>query len=246
MSSAIIIPEWPAPNNIKAFSSTRIGGVSPPPYDALNLSDDVGDDPDLVNKNRCRIAKFTALPEYPRWLKQMHGTNVINSSDWHKKCKADAIISRQANHVCAIMTADCLPILLCDRYDNTIAAIHAGWRGLAAGILEKAAAEFISKRQDIIAWLGPAIGPSQFEVGTDTYKVFYQHSSKASLAFQATSANSYLANIYLLAKQRLHSVGITAIFGGSFCTATDSQRFFSYRRNSKTGRMATMIWHEDR
>ena len=243
MPNPFIIPDWPAPDNIKAFSTTRSGGVSLLPYDTLNLSDHVGDHPDLVDKNRRYITKIAALPENPRWLKQMHGTHVIDSNHWQKKSEADAIISQAINHVCVIMTADCLPILLYHQRNNAIAAIHAGWRGIAAGIIEKTVARFSGKPQHIMAWLGPAIGPARFEVGTDVYDAFYQYSAKSSLAFKQKSVDSYLADIYLLAKQRLHRVGISAVFGGNFCTLTEKQRFFSYRRDGQTGRMATMIWN---
>lgn len=241
-ADSFIIPDWPAPDRIKALSTTRQGGFSLPPYDGFNLGTHVGDEPKTVIKNRDYLVDVAQLPESPRWLNQIHGTRVINSNDWQLDIDADAIFSQQNNHICTIMTADCLPLLLCNKQGDTVAAIHAGWRGLAAGIIEKTIAEFRCSPQDILVWLGPAIGPNQFEVGTDVYQNFTQHSAKASQAFQQTDAAHYLADIYLLARQRLTALGITAIFGGDLCTASDKQHFFSYRRDNITGRMASMIW----
>lgn len=242
MTNSLIYPDWPAPDNIKAVSSARIGGFSAPPYNSFNLGSHVGDDPETVNKNRHYLAELAQLPESPRWLQQQHGTQLINSRDWQADIQADAIFSHTVNHVCTIMTADCLPILLCNKQGDFIAAIHAGWRSLAAGIINKTIARFNCDPQDIIAWLGPAIGPTQFEVGLDVYATFIRHSSQASQAFQQTDATHYLADIYCLAKQYLTACDVTAIFGGNFCTVTDSERFFSYRRDGITGRMASLIW----
>ncbi|HDY84662.1 hypothetical protein LCGC14_0661110 [marine sediment metagenome] len=242
MSDNLILPDWPAPECIKALSTTRLGGSSLPPYDGFNLGTHVGDEPNTVIKNRDYLVELAQLPESPRWLNQIHGTQVINSNDWLLNMDADAIISQQNNHICTIMTADCLPLLLCNKQGDTVAAIHAGWRGLAAGIIEKTIAEFHCDPQDILVWLGPAIGPTQFEVGPDVYHTFTQHSAQAIQAFQQTDATHYLADIYLLARQRLITLGVNAVFGGNLCTASDSQHFFSYRRDNVTGRMASMIW----
>jgi YfiH family protein len=242
IADSLISPDWPAPNSIKALSTSRQGGFSLPPYDGFNLGTHVGDEPNTVIKNRDYLVDIAQLPESPRWLNQLHGTRVINSNDWQLNIDADAIISQQNNHICTIMTADCLPLLLCNKQGDTVAAIHAGWRGLAAGIIEKTIAEFHCDPQDILVWLGPAIGPNQFEVGTDVYQTFIIHSAQAIHAFQQTDATHYLADIYLLARQRLTALGISAIFGGDLCTASDPQHFFSYRRDDVTGRMASMIW----
>tara|TARA_R110001606_G_scaffold399310_1_gene584783 strand:+ start:111364 stop:112107 length:744 start_codon:yes stop_codon:yes gene_type:complete len=242
IADSLISPDWPAPDSIKAVSTTRQGGFSLPPYNGFNLGTHVGDQPDTVIKNRNYLVDVAQLPESPRWLNQIHSTRVINSRDWQLNIDADAIVSQQNNHVCTIMTADCLPLLLCNKQGDIVAAIHAGWRGLAAGIIEKTIAEFRCAPQDILVWLGPAIGPNQFEVGTDVYQTFTQHSAQAMQAFQQTDATHYLADIYLLARQRLIALGISAIFGGDLCTASDNQRFFSYRRDDITGRMASMIW----
>lgn len=240
--SPFIIPDWPAPDNICAVSSTRSGGVSQAPFDSFNLGDHVGDDAALVTQNRALLRQLAQAEAEPLWLNQMHGSHVINSQDWQSNSEADAIVSRDKNHVCTIMTADCLPILLCNQQGDTVAAIHAGWRSLAAGIIEKTIAKFTGKPHDIIAWLGPAIGADKFEVGVDVYNAFCQHSSQATQAFKATDGSHYLADIYQLARQQLVAQGVTAIYGGDFCTFSDGQRFFSYRRDGQTGRMATLIW----
>ncbi len=242
MTDNLIIPDWPAPERVKALSTTRHGGFSLPPYAELNLATHVGDDPSTVIRNRDYLVDLAQLPESPRWLNQVHGTHVIKSQNWQLNMDADAIVSQQKNHLCTIMTADCLPLLLCNRQGNTVAAIHAGWRGLLAGIIEKTVAKFNDTPQDILVWLGPAIGPNQFEVSTDVYQSFTRHSAKAVQAFQQTDDTHYLADIYLLAKQRLSALGINAVFGGEFCTVSNHQQFFSYRRDGNTGRMASMIW----
>jgi len=242
MTESFLFPDWPAPDTIKALSTTRQGGFSLPPYNCFNLGTHVGDEPNTVIKNRDYLVNTAHLPEPPRWLNQIHGTRVINSNKWQLNIDADAIVSQQNNHICTIMTADCLPLLLCNKQGDTVAAIHAGWRGLAAGIIEKTIVEFSCAPQDILVWLGPAIGPNQFEVGTDVYQTFTQYSTKAMQAFQQTDATHYLANIYLLARQRLTALGVSAIFGGDLCTTSDKQHFFSYRRDDITGRMASMIW----
>jgi YfiH family protein len=245
-ADCLIYPDWPAPDTIHALSTARQGGFSLPPYDSFNLGTHVGDAPNTVIKNRDYLANVAQLPESPRWLNQIHGARVINSNDWQLNIDADAMVSQQNHHICTIMTADCLPLLMCNKQGNTVAAIHAGWRGLATGIIEKTIAELRCAPQDILVWLGPAIGPNQFEVGPDVYQTFTQHSAKAIQAFQQTDASHYLADIYLLARQRLTALGVSAIFGGDFCTASEKQQFFSYRRDDITGRMASMIWISDK
>jgi YfiH family protein len=244
MNDDFIYPDWPAPSNIKALSTTRIGGFSRPPYNELNLASHVGDDSDTVQQNRRYLIQSAQIPAAPYWLNQVHSTRAINSTEWHKDIEADAICSSTENHVCTIMTADCLPILLCNRQGDTVAALHAGWRGLAAGIIKQTLNKFSCKPDDIMAWLGPAIGPMKFEVGREVYDTFFHHPSLAHQAFEQTDATHYLANIYLLATQHLNDLGIIEIFGGNFCTVSEQQRFFSYRRDGITGRMASMIWLE--
>tara|TARA_R110002050_G_scaffold9504_1_gene32898 strand:- start:40096 stop:40839 length:744 start_codon:yes stop_codon:yes gene_type:complete len=241
-TDSLIFPDWPAPKTIKALSTTRQGGFSLPPYDGFNLGTHVGDNPNTVIKNRDYLIDIAQLPESPRWLNQIHGTRVINSHDWQFNIDADAIVSEEKDQLCTIMTADCLPLLLCNKQGTAVAAIHAGWRGLAAGIIEKTIAELRCAPQDILVWLGPAIGPNQFEVGHDVYQTFTHYSAEARQAFQQTDATHYLADIYFLARQRLSALGIHAVFGGDLCTASDQHHFFSYRRDDITGRMASMIW----
>ncbi|MBL1320448.1 MAG: peptidoglycan editing factor PgeF [Methylophaga sp.] len=246
MSSPLIYPDWPAPDTVKAVSTTRQGGFSLPPFDSLNLGLHVSDSAAHVEKNCNHLIEIAQLPESPRWLNQVHGTTVSTASAWKIDDEADAMVSEQANQVCAIMTADCLPILLCNQRGDRVAAIHAGWRSLAAGIIEKTLQNFNCPPQQIMAWLGPAIGPTQFEVGTDVYQTFSQHSEQAQQAFVQTDATHYFADIYLLAKQRLNAQNIHAIFGGDCCTVSESTRFFSFRRDGITGRMASMIWTTDK
>ena len=244
--SDLIIPNWPAPNNIKAISTTRRGGYSQPPYNHLNLGSHVGDFPHLVSQNRESICQAADLPEPPRWLQQVHGTTIISSQNWQKNIKADAVLSQHLDHVSAVMTADCLPILLCNQQGDTVAAIHVGWRGLAAGIIEKTLHHFSCDNSEVMAWLGPAIGPTQFEVGSDVYDIFVNNDPHAAHAFKKTDRQHYLADIYHLARQRLQKSELHNIFGGDFCTASEKDRFFSYRRDGSTGRMASMIWITDK
>lgn len=240
--SSLIIPNWPAPDNIKAVSTTRRNGFSQAPYHQLNLGTHVGDSKQHVFQNRQQLIKLAKLPESPRWLNQIHSTTLINSSEWQENIDADAIFSRQQNHVCTVMTADCLPILLCNQQGDMVAAIHAGWRGLVSGIIEKTIQQFCCDNSEIIVWLGPAIGPTQFEVGQEVYNKFVTFDQNASHAFTTVDEQHFLADIYQLARQRLQQNGVHAIFGGDFCTVSDKDQFFSYRRDGITGRMASMIW----
>ncbi len=238
----LIVADWPAPAGIHAVTTTRLGGVSQPPFDSLNLGDHVGDNPQAVTENRQRLRQIAALPAEPLWLQQTHSTQVINAADWQPSIEADAIVSDKTNRVCAILTADCLPICLYDQQTRKIAAIHAGWRGLAGGIIEKTIAHMQAEITDLIAWLGPAIGPQQFEVGSDVYEVFTQSSTQAVQAFSIQDNGRYLADIYQLARQRLTKCGVEQISGGEHCTVSDPATFYSYRRDGQTGRMATLIW----
>jgi hypothetical protein len=240
--SELIIPDWPAPANVKALQTTRGGGFSQSPYDSLNFGDHVGDDPLAVAKNRQNLR----LPSEPVWLEQVHGTHVVVAERAECRPKADATVSFHPGAVCAAMTADCLPVLLCDQSGTAVAAVHAGWRGLADGVIEATVAAMQVKPDRLMAWLGPAIGPQAFEVGDEVRDAFMAHDAVASNAFTRVTTSSatdkYLADIYQLARQRLNKLGIVDIYGGGLCTYTDSERFFSYRRDNKTGRMATLIW----
>ena len=242
MTPAFIIPDWPAPEHVHACTTPRHGGISLPPYNSFNLGDHVGDKPSDVEQNRQHLIKAAGLPESPRWLSQHHGVGVINSVNWTRNISADGIYTRLENHVCPVMTADCLPILICHKMGNQVAAVHAGWRGLANGIIEQAIGKFKGHNHDLLIWLGPAIGPTNFEVGHDVVTAFTDHSSEAKLAFKQTDSLHFMADIYLLARQRLNALGVTAIYGGNFCTVEDNEQFFSYRRDKNTGRMASLIW----
>lgn len=237
----LITPDWSAPSHIKAFTTTRFGGVSQPPYEALNLGDHVGDNAEHVQHNRQLIQHYTAMPVQPCWLQQVHGTRVINADDWHHGIAADAIFARRPQQVCPVLTADCLPVLLTDQQGQQVAAIHAGWRGLLNGIIETTLRQFTTPTSTVLAWLGPAIGPQQFEVGSEVYAAFVERHASAAQAFIQTDATHYLADIYQLAKQRLQQQGVKLIFGGEHCTVQAPQ-FYSYRRDKTTGRMISVIW----
>ncbi|QPE18495.1 polyphenol oxidase [Providencia rettgeri] len=240
--NTLIFPDWPQPNNIESCSTTRAGGVSLPPFDSLNLGDHVGDIPNAVSENRQRLEKLAQLPQQPVWLEQVHGTDVLNlvGKKVHNR-QADAVYSNQVGQVCAIMTADCLPVLFTNQAGTEVAAAHAGWRGLCHGVLENTINQFISPANEIIAWLGPAIGAEKFEVGKEVKEAFVNQSSDLASAFIPYN-DKYLADIYLLARKKLQAAGVTKVYGGDFCTVTDKNRFFSYRREGKTGRMASLIW----
>ena len=240
--NALIAPDWPAPHWIKAYSTTRLGGVSLPPFASFNLATHVDDHPEHVQQNRQRLIDYAALPQAPHWLNQVHGTRVVDAHNAYNNIEADASYTHQADTVCAVMTADCLPVLFCDDKGTQVAAAHAGWRGLLNGVLEQTIARFDCSPAHIMAWLGPAIGPQKFEVGTDVYQAFCHHSADAAIAFKQTDPHHYLADIFMLARLRLAHAGVSTINGGGICTASDPQRFFSYRRDGKTGRMASIIW----
>ena len=238
-----IQPSWPAPANVQALQTIRQGGVSLAPYANLNLALHVNDDEACVRHNRQVLR--TALPSEPVWLNQVHGVTVLDAALCQGVPDADASFTRQANVVCVTMTADCLPVLLCDRAGTVVSAVHAGWRGLCDGVIEAAVAKMAVAPSQILAWLGPAIGPNAFEVGHEVRAQFMRHDGQAKLAFKP-HADKWLANLYVLAQQRLNALGISQIYGGgidqAFCTYSDAQRFFSYRREAVTGRMASLIW----
>jgi YfiH family protein len=244
MSIPFIVPDWPAPAHVKAISTTRLGGVSVAPYDSLNLGGRVGDSAEAVAENRRRL--LAQLPGTPRWLNQVHGVDVCDMDADSAVTDADAACSRQANVPCGVMTADCLPVLFSDRAGSVVAAAHAGWRGLCNGVLEASLAAMRVPPQEVIAWLGPAIGSEHFEVGPEVRAAFMERDEAAAEAFQQGRGDRWMADIFLLARQRLMRAGLLAesISGGEFCTVSDATRFFSYRRDGVTGRMASIIWRE--
>lgn len=239
MSRFWIEPDWPAPAGVRAVSTVRAGGVSRGSYAALNLGAHVGDHPDHVSVNRRLLRQALNLPAEPVWLDQVHGARVV-SADAPVRLTADASVTRQAGVVCAVMTADCLPILLCDRVGTRVAAVHAGWRGLAGGVIEAAVGALASS--DLIAWMGPAIGPAAFEVGEEVRQTFLGRFDGGSGAFRQTGETRWLADLCQIARLVLDRAGVRQIYGGGYCTFSDPDRFFSYRRDGQTGRMATLIW----
>ena len=244
----LITPNWPAPDNIHAYSSTRISGESQGVYAGLNLAQHVGDESRVVEKNRRQLSAALDLPNEPFWLNQVHQATALNSSVQQNTVKssivpsADASFSLQPNCVCAVMTADCLPVLLCNSQGNKVSAVHAGWRGLAEGIIENAVAGLNERPGRLMAWLGPAIGPQAFEVGEEVRHVFVEKFAQAEVAFTQNRPGHYLADIYQLAHLVLASVGVKAIYGGEYCTFNDANHFYSYRRDGTTGRQASLIW----
>lgn len=243
----LIRPEWPAPANVRAISTTRAGGVSGAPWDSLNLGSHVGDDADHVRENRRRLARALQLEDDAiAWLSQVHGTGLVRLPAPGVP-EADAALADQPGQVCAIMTADCLPVLFCNRSGTRVAAAHGGWRGLCDGVLEAVVAGFEEPAGELLAWLGPAIGPGHFEVGPEVRAAFVAQDARADAAFSAQGARPghCMANIYELARLRLAAAGVTQIYGGSLCTVSDPERFYSYRRDGQTGRMACLIWLAD-
>lgn len=238
----IIVPEWPLPTGGAACSSTRIGGVSQGAWDSLNLGAHCGDNLEHVEENRKRMFAAGKLPSKPVWLEQVHGKDVLHLTGApYASKRADASYSNTPGTVCAVMTADCLPVLFCNRAGTEVAAAHAGWRGLCDGVLEETVACFNDSAENILAWFGPAIGPQAFEVGPEVREAFMAKDAKAVDAFRPVG-DKYFADIYLLARQRLANMGVTAVFGGDRCTFSEKDDFFSYRRDRTTGRMASFIW----
>ena len=238
MPPDFIFPDWPAPPNVRALVTTRNGGVSTGPYASFNLGDHVGDDPAAVAENR-RILR-AHLPAEPVWMKQVHGIRCLDATQ--DKGDADAAFARTPGVVCAVLTADCLPVLLCDRDGTVVAAAHAGWRGLAAGVIESTVAAMDVPADRLMAWLGPAIGPQHFEVGGEVRDIFMAHEPCAAQAFVPRPNGKWLCAIGVLAAQRLAALGVCRQAKTDFCTVRDATRFFSYRRDGNTGRMASLIW----
>ncbi len=238
----LIIPDWPAPSWIKAYTTTRVGGFSHAPYNSLNIATHVGDNLVNVSKNRQLLQKNLYLKKPIIWLKQIHGNTAISADRPIDNLAADAIYSRKEQTVCAVQTADCLPLLVCSFSNYCIAAIHAGWKGLSNGIIETTIDALALSPNDILVWLGPAIGAQNFIVGEEVFQSFMNKDQAAEIAFKPIASNLWQANLYKLAQQQLHKLGITSIFGGNYCTFTDSHHFFSYRREQITGRMLSLIW----
>ncbi len=244
----VIWADWPAPAGIRAGTTRRTGGVSGPPYESLNLGDHVGDRHEAVALNRARLVETLALPSAPAWLRQVHGTRVIDlDQETGAGIEADAAVSRDPARVLVILTADCLPVVFCNADGTTLGAAHAGWRGLAAGVLEATIQAMDCPPGQLMAWLGPAIGPTRFEVGADVRAAFVDHHSDDHAAFrEGRRPGKFLADIYTLARARLRRAGVINVTGGEHCTIRD-RGFFSHRRDQgQTGRMATLVWQAGR
>lgn len=239
-----ISADWPAPPHVHAGTTTRRGGVSRAPYDSLNLATHVGDEETAVRENRRILRETLALPAEPLWLSQVHGTDVAAVNGTVKsECEADASLSREVGQVCVVMTADCLPLLFCDRAGTVVAAAHAGWRGLLDGVIEATIRQMQIPADELLVWLGPAIGPDAFEVGAELRQGFIEKDAEAAAAFRPScNSGKWMADLYQLARLRLARCGIEAVYGGGLCSFQDREHFFSYRRDGATGRMASLIW----
>jgi YfiH family protein len=234
-----LVPEWPAPPRVRAFVTTREGGVSEGEFASMNLGFSSGDEPGRVERNRSILGGL--LPSTPRWLRQVHGTAVVDL-DAGPENIGDAVVTRGTGRVAGVLTADCMPVFLTDRLGTAVAVAHAGWRGLAAGVVEASVAALRVPPADVIAWMGPAIGPDAFEVGPEVRAAFLEADAGAESAFRAHTAGKFMADLYLLARRRLASAGVTEVHGGGFCTFHERDRFFSYRRHKASGRMGSFIW----
>ena len=237
-----IVPDWPAARRVRSLITTRVGGVSSGAFATLNLSVRVGDDPGCVARNRAILR--ASLPADPAWMKQVHGAAVIDPARAAQDAEADGAVTRSPGCVCAVMTADCLPVFLSERAGRAAGIAHAGWRGLAGGIVESVVRAMEVPPEDLIAYLGPGIGARRYEVGGDVRKVFVDGDPGAGICFAPQRDGKYFADLYALARRRLAAAGVTEIYGGEFCTASD-ERFFSFRRDRTTGRMASLVWLED-
>lgn len=242
VSSQVLNHNWRASVAIHAVTTLRTGGNSAGPYASLNLGDHVGDDPDAVRRNRAQLNDMLALPSEPVWLTQVHGTNVIDAATARPGAIADGAYTDRRGVVLAVLTADCLPIFLCDRTGAKIALLHAGWRGLAAGVIEAGVRALAVPGGQLLAHLGPAIGPDAYEVGDDVRDAFVRHDPAAAQAFRANGTGHWFADMYALARRRLSALGVCEITGGDRCTHREADKFFSYRRDGVTGRMASLIW----
>ena len=246
----IIRPEWPAPRGVRAAFTLRTGGVSIAPYDSLNLGAGIGDVPEAVAENRRRVRDWLGLPAEPGWLEQVHGVGVVElgagrgGDSQGRSPTGDASVARGPGRVCAIRVADCMPVLFAAWDGSVVGAAHAGWRGLAGGVLEATLGRLGVPASELIAWMGPAIGPKHFEVGDDVRVAFTAADSGAASAFVANARGRWQCDLYALARRRLSGLGVSGIYGGGWCTFAEADRFFSYRRDGQCGRMAALIWIE--
>lgn len=249
MSDELIVPDWPAPAGVQACITTRAGGVSGGPFASNNLAFHVGDNQASVVENRNRLMEKLNLELAPQWLEQVHGRKVVAARADERVRTADGCFTSTTGLACAVLTADCLPVLLCNKSGSRVAAVHAGWRGLAKGIIERGLKQFEDAPEQILAYLGPAISKEHFEVGIEVLEAFFkgarsaEHAEQIGAAFSPSSRPMrFYADIYALARAELEALGVTAVFGGSYCSFAEGQRFYSYRREGETGRMASLIW----
>lgn len=240
----LIEPPWPVPTHVRAAFTCRSGGVSTAPFDSLNLGAHVGDEPDAVARNRDRVREALHLPAEPIWLEQVHGAGVVNldHEPTGKIPRADAVVTHEPGRVCVIQVADCMPVLFAAADGSAVGAAHAGWRGLAAGVLEATVRALESRPGKLLAWMGPAIGPRHFEVGDEVRTAFTAQDAEAAAAFVHNARGRWQCDLYALVHRRLAALGIRSVFGGGWCTFADAARFFSYRRDGRCGRMAALIW----
>lgn len=245
-------PDWPAPANVRAFVTLRGNGHSEGAYSAFNLADHVGDNPEAVAANRAQLQEELNLPSPPQWLEQIHSDRAVEAKSDGKVLTADASFTREKGVVCAVLTADCLPLLVCNRDGSEVSAIHAGWKGLTGGVIRATIEDMQSNPADLLVWLGPAIGPEAFECGVDVLEAAFEsalsesHAEAISKCFVPHTEKPlhFLADIYGLGRAELQELGITEIYGGDRCTVSESDAFYSYRRDRDTGRMASLIWLE--
>ncbi len=237
----LITPEWPAPESVQAISTTRQGGVSQGAWAECNLGVHCGDEPSAVAANRAALAERT--PEPPRWLQQVHGRRVVHLDDWHEGIEADGAWTDRPGSVAVILSADCLPILLADRRGTLVMALHGGWRGLAAGIIPAAIESLPVSATQLLAWLGPAIGPDWFEVGAEVRSAFTRLDPAHAASFAPNAAGRFQADLKAVASRQLAAAGVGTVFDSGLCNAADAECFYSHRRDGgRTGRMATLIW----
>lgn len=240
-----LMPEWPAPPGVRCAFTLRTGGVSAAPYDSLNVGAHVGDTLEAVRENRRRVREALRLPGEPVWLQQVHGTDVLDLDCLPPEApRADAAVARAAGAVCVIQVADCMPVLFASRDGSAVGAAHAGWRGLAGGVLERTVRALGVAPERLIAWLGPTISQQHFEVGDDVRTAFVSGDPASESAFVANARGRWQCDLYALARLRLAALGVRDVFGGGWCTYAETPRFFSYRRDGQCGRMAALIWRE--
>jgi YfiH family protein len=238
----VLVPAWPVASRVRAVCTLRAGGVSAAPYASLNLATHVGDASSSVSENRQRLRTQLSLPAEPLWLEQVHGTRVLDADAPGASVPADAALTRQAGRVLAVLVADCLPVLLATHSGEAIAVAHAGWRGLAAGVLERTVEALAAPPAQLHAWLGPAISAPQFEVGGEVRAAFVSEQQQAAECFSANARGRWQCDLAGLARQRLGALGVHSIHEARLCTASDPQRFYSYRRDGQTGRIAALLW----